>query len=76
MILQVDIKLFFSIDKVRRIETNMYLLVEKVLLKEAFERSPRMKSMQNWKSTRSVTLLLIFAHEMPVTKTESWIISS
>ena len=35
-----------------------------------------MKSKQSLESTRSATLLFIFTHEMLVTKTESWIISS
>ena len=46
------------------------------VIKEVIERSPRMKSKQSLESTRSATLLLIFTHEMLVTKTESWIISS
>ena len=35
-----------------------------------------MKSKQSLESTRSATLFLVFTHEMLVTKTITWIISS
>ena len=46
------------------------------ILKEEIEMSSRMKSKQSLESTRSATLFLVFTHEMLVTKTITWIISS
>ena len=41
----------------------------KVVVKEAFKRSPRGKSEQSWGSTRSATLLLIYTRGMFATET-------